>query len=117
MRAISLQALLAACLVAVGSFEAIVAYFVFVTVAFLALTVFSLYRLPSVHGVSRVPGWPWTPLVFLAMLAITMVLLVAGSPREAGLGVAVVVAGIPVYRRYFSRATGEVSEPVPLEET
>ena len=46
MLAIALQAALAALLVVLGSFETIVAYFVFVTVAFLALTVAGLYRLP-----------------------------------------------------------------------
>ena len=56
-------------LVLLGSFETIVAYFVFVTVAFLALTVAGLYRLPRPEpGAYRVPGWPVTPLVFLAML-------------------------------------------------
>lgn len=44
-RAILLQAILAAILVAVGTFGQIVAYFVFVTVAFIALTVASLFVL------------------------------------------------------------------------
>ena len=57
----------ASVLVLVGSFDTIVAYFVFVTVVFLALTVAGLYRLPRpAPGAYRVPGWPVTPLVFLA---------------------------------------------------
>jgi len=102
VRAIVVQALLAAVLVAVGTFEAIVAYFVFVTVVFLALTVAGLFRLPAPEDGLRAAGWPWTPLVFLGMLALTLTLLAAGQPREAALGVLVVAAGIPVYRRLFS---------------
>jgi APA family basic amino acid/polyamine antiporter len=97
--AIALQASLAALLVLVGSFDTIVAYFVFVTVAFLTLTVAGLYRLPRPEPAAyRVPGWPLTPLVFLAMLLVTLVLMGASNPRQALFGLAVVAAGVPVYR-------------------
>ena len=97
--AIALQAALAALLVVVGSFDTIVAYFVFVTVAFLAFTVLGLYRLPRPEPAAyRVPGWPVTPIVFLAMLLVTLVLLGVSNPRQALFGLAVVAAGVPVYR-------------------
>jgi APA family basic amino acid/polyamine antiporter len=97
--AIVVQAALAAVLVVLGSFETIVAYFVFVTVAFLALTVLGLYRLPRPGpGAYAVPGWPLTPLAFVAMLLVTLALLAAGNPRQAALGVLVVASGVPVYR-------------------
>ncbi len=96
--AIGLQAALAAALVVLGTFETIVAYFVFVTVAFLALTVAGLYRLAPPPLALRVPGWPLTPLVFLAMLLAMLVLLGAGNPLQSALGAAVVAAGVPVYR-------------------
>ena len=67
VRAVLIQATLAALLVALGSFDAIVAYFVFVTVAFLGLTVFGLVRLkrrlPSVSY--ETPLYPLTPILFL----------------------------------------------------
>jgi APA family basic amino acid/polyamine antiporter len=116
VRAIALQAVLAAVLVSLGAFEAIVAYFVFVTVAFLALTVAGLYRLPSPEPAHRVPGWPWTPLVFLAMLLVTLLLLGAGSPIQAALGLAVVAAGVPVYRLLVAPRRGGSTAPVPLEK-
>ncbi|HEY7922368.1 MAG TPA: APC family permease, partial [Vicinamibacteria bacterium] len=100
--AIGLQAALAMVLVLLGSFETIVAYFVFVTVAFLALTVAGLYRLPRpAPGAYRVPGWPVTPLVFLAMLVLMLALLGASNPRQALLGLLVVGAGVPVYRFFI----------------
>ncbi|HEX9187251.1 MAG TPA: amino acid permease [Vicinamibacteria bacterium] len=116
VRAIAVQAALAAALVALGTFETIVAYFVFATVAFLALTVAGLYRLPPPEAAFRVPGWPLTPLVFLAMLALMLALLGAGSPRQAALGVAVVAAGIPVYRLVVAPRHKVRSGPIPLEE-
>jgi len=97
-RAIALQAVLACALLALGSFSAIVAYFVFITIAFIALTVASLYRLPRPSGAAyRVPGYPWTPAGFLALLALLLVLMAAGSPKQAALGTLVVALGVPVY--------------------
>jgi APA family basic amino acid/polyamine antiporter len=115
-RAILLQATLASALVVLGTFDSIVAYFVFVTVAFLALTVAGLYRLPRPASGYRVPGWPATPAVFLAMLIVMLVLLGAGSPLQAALGVAVVAAGLPVYRLFVANRRDVRSAPVPLEE-
>ena len=56
-----------ACSRASGSFDEIVAYFIFVTLCFIALTVAGLYRLPRPQGDAyRVPGYPFTPIGFLA---------------------------------------------------
>jgi len=117
VRAIAVQAVLAALLVVLGTFETIVAYFVFVTVAFLGLTVGGLFRLPRPGaGTYRVPGWPVTPLVFLSLLLTLLALLAAGNPTQAALGTAVVGAGVPVYR--FLVAPRRAARPArqPLEE-
>jgi basic amino acid/polyamine antiporter, APA family len=99
IRGIALQAALACLVVAVATFDAIVAYFIFVTVAFVALTVAGIYRLPRPTGETfRVPGHPLTPLGFLALLVTLMALLAAGRPFEAALGTFVVALGFPVYR-------------------
>lgn len=114
VRAIVLQAGLASVLVALGTFDTIVAYFVFVTVAFVALTVASVFvqrrRDPSFH----VPGHPWTALVFLGLVAALLALLAAGSPVQALLGLAVVAAALPVYRMLQARRrTPFLEEPIP----
>ena len=103
MRAIVLQASLACVAVGLASFDAIVAYFVFVTIACVALTVAGIYRLPG--GACRIPGYPVTPLAFLTLLATLLVLLAAGRPFEAALGTAVVALGVPVYRFMVSQRT------------
>jgi APA family basic amino acid/polyamine antiporter len=93
--------------VALGTFDAIVAYFVFVTVAFLALTVIGLFRLrrTSPSAAYTTPLYPLTPVLFLASVALVLVLLAGGRPREAALGVSVVGLGVPVYRLLQRRET------------
>ncbi|MFI5169292.1 MAG: APC family permease [Vicinamibacterales bacterium] len=114
--AIALQAVLGSVLVLVGSFDTVVAYFVFVTVVFLALTVAGLYRLPRpAPGGYRVPGWPVTPLVFMLMLVVMLALLAAGNPRQTALGVAVVLAGVPVYHLLVASRPARAKR-APLEE-
>jgi APA family basic amino acid/polyamine antiporter len=98
-RAILIQATLAALLVGLGTFDAIVAYFVFVTVAFLALTVLGLFRVRRQARSQgyEAPLYPLTPVLFLASVSLVLVLLAGGRPHEALLGVAVVASGVPVY--------------------
>jgi basic amino acid/polyamine antiporter, APA family len=106
-RAIGLQALVASILIAVGTFPAIVAYFVFVTVAFLGLTVAGLFVLrarqhPPVPSY-RVPGYPVTPILFLVLTALVLGLLAGGRPKESMIGLLVVALGIPVFQRVGRR--------------
>jgi basic amino acid/polyamine antiporter, APA family len=106
--AVALQAALACALVTFGSFEEIVAYFIFVVVVFLALTVAALFVLRRRAGQGdeagyRTPGYPATPSLFLALVAVLLVLLAAGRPRESLLGAAVTAAGLPVYFLIFRR--------------
>ncbi|HZT70866.1 MAG TPA: amino acid permease [Terriglobia bacterium] len=99
--AIAVQCVLASLLVLIGTFSQIVAYFVFVAVAFLGLTVAGIIwlRLRSPNGLLlRVPGYPYTPLAFLTLVAFLLVLLAAHNPLQAFLGVAVVSLGIPAFR-------------------
>ena len=108
--AIALQAGLAILLVLVGTFSEIVAYFVFVTVAFIAASVAALYRLPpAAHGF-RTPLRSVTPAIFVALSLLLLALLIAGRPRQALLGVAVVALGAPVYQGLRRRGVLGVRE-------
>jgi APA family basic amino acid/polyamine antiporter len=96
--AIVVQASLATLLVLVGSFSEIVAYFIFVTVAFIAASVAGLYRLPPPGpGGFVTPFRRVTPGIFLALCGVLLVLLLAGRPLQAVLGALVVSAGLPVH--------------------
>jgi APA family basic amino acid/polyamine antiporter len=100
VRAILLQAALASALVAVGSFEAIIAYFIFVTVGFVGLTVAGSLRgfttAPRHDGTRRV-SVPISAVTFLALVSVLLVLIATNRPFQAMAGVAIVAAGLPVY--------------------
>jgi basic amino acid/polyamine antiporter, APA family len=100
-RAIAIQAAIASLLVVLGNFQQIIAYFIFVAVFFLGLTVAGLFvareRAQETSGRLRTPGYPFTPAAFLALVLLLLLLLAVRSPREAGLGCAAVLAGLPVY--------------------
>jgi basic amino acid/polyamine antiporter, APA family len=105
-RAIVLQAALASLLVLLGTFTQILAYFVFVTVLFVALTVaglFTLRRRESAEPAYRAPGYPVTPVIFLALVAMLLVLLAGHNPLQAALGAGIVGLGLPVYFVAFRR--------------
>jgi basic amino acid/polyamine antiporter, APA family len=111
-RAITLQAALACVLVAVGTFDAIIAYFFFVTVVFIALTVAAIFVLrrrsgggPAAAAAAgyRTPGYPITPLFFLLVIAALLFLLASNNPKQAFLGVGVVLLGVPVYQLLFRK--------------
>ena len=100
-RAIIIQGVIASILVALGSFEQIIAYFFFVAVLFLGLTVAGLFvirRKPEQEEtIILTAGYPFTPVAFLTLEVIMLILLATRNPREAALGSAVVLAGWPVF--------------------
>ncbi len=102
-RATAIQAVLASVLVASGTFEQIVSYFVFITVLFVGLTVASLFVLRRHGGVPAyaTPAFPLTPLIFLTLTAALLILLAGHGPLQAALGVAIVTLGAPVYSLTF----------------
>ncbi len=100
-RAIAIQAVLASLLVALGTFRQIVAYFVFVAVVFLGVTVAGVIRLhhrAADGAMPVVPGYPYTPGIFLGFVVLLLMLLAGHNPLQAFYGVAIVAGGIPVFR-------------------
>ncbi len=115
VRAIALQAVLASLLVALGSFNQIVAYFVFVTVVFIALTVAAVFKLrkrSGEKGIYQTPGYPVTPVIFLILVLLLLVLLAANNPKQAFSGFAVVALGAPVYFLFLRKKGGEKNHDV-----
>ncbi len=103
-RAIVLQSVLASLLVLIGTFSQIIAYFIFITVAFVALTVLAVFVLRKTDGASpgyRIPAYPLPMLIFLALVLLLLILLAGQSPMQAALGVGAVALGFPVYRLVF----------------
>jgi APA family basic amino acid/polyamine antiporter len=114
-RATGIQAVLASVLVLSGSFEQIVSYFIFVTVLFVGLTVASLFVLRRRRvGVPAyaTPAFPLTPMIFLALTAVLLILLAGHGPLQAALGVGIVALGAPVY----SLTLGPQPKPTTLHD-
>ncbi len=114
-RAIAIQAVLASILVALGTFNQIIAYFIFVTVLFVGLTVAGLFRIRrrSPDSSYRTWGYPVTPILFLALAVLLLVLLAGHNPLQAALGVGIVALGAPVYYRLFRRRPTPTPNPNP----
>ena len=100
-RAIGIQGIMTSLLIALGAFEQIIAYFLFVAVLFIGLTVCTLFvfrrRDRGVVAPVMTPGYPVTPLIFLAQVVVLLALVLMNTPRQALLGCAVVLLGVPVY--------------------
>ena len=101
VRAIAVQGVMTSLLVALGAFDQIIAYFIFVAVLFIGLTVTTLFvfrrqgRNPA--AAVATPGYPYTPVAFLVLVVALLALTMSHSPRQALLGCAVVLLGLPVY--------------------
>jgi APA family basic amino acid/polyamine antiporter len=97
-------------LAATGTFEQLLTYVVFVGWIFYALgaaCVFVLRRTqPDAERPFRVPGYPWTPLLFIIAAAALVANTIATQPARAATGIGVVLLGLPVY---FIWRKGEVS--------
>ena len=95
VRAILLQAVMASVLVAIGTFDAIIAYFIFVTVAFIGLTVAGVFRAGTTVTTS---GWlTLAATTFLVLVSLLLILVGVNRPLQALAGTAIVLAGLPVY--------------------
>jgi APA family basic amino acid/polyamine antiporter len=104
--AIVIQGTISSVLVAVSSFQKIIEYFIFVAVVFLAMAGAGLFlarrRNAGTAPLFRTPLYPVPVLIFLLLISTLLVLLVGSSPIQAGLGGAVVLAGIPAYLLFRS---------------
>ncbi len=84
-----------------GTFEQLLTYVVFVGWIFYALgaaCVFVLRRTrPNAVRPFRVPGYPWTPLLFIVAAVALVGNTIATQPGRAAVGIGVVLLGLPVY--------------------
>jgi APA family basic amino acid/polyamine antiporter len=93
----------AACgLVLSGTFEQLLAVASVLLVGVYASGFLALLTLrrrePELRRPFRVPGYPWTPLLMLAVSAAFLVANVAGDPRSSALALGLLAASYPAYR-------------------
>ncbi len=84
-----------------GTFEQLLTYVVFVGWIFYALgaaCVFVLRRTqPDAVRPFKVPGYPWTPLLFIVAAVALVGNTIVTQPARAAVGIGVVLLGLPVY--------------------
>ena len=99
--AIVLQSLWASVLILSGTFERLVIYSGVVLAVFSALAVGSVMvlrrRNPELARPYRVPFYPLVPLCYVGLSSAIAVFGFLERPIEAGLGIATVMAGVPLY--------------------
>ena len=110
----------AALLAATGTFEQLLTYVVFVGWIFYALGAVSIFvyrrRQPDAPRPFRVPGYPLTPLLFIAASGAIVANTFFTQPGRALLGLSVVLLGTPAFF-LWRRAAARAAIPVPGETT
>ena len=112
-RAIVLQAVWSAVLVATGTYRALFTRVVFTEWIFFAVMAIGLVLLRSRPGYTpayRARGFPAVPLVFAAAAAVVAVSQIVAHPRDSAMGLLLVLAGLPVYVLWAVLTSSE-SEP------
>src|SRR6201988_483371 len=110
--AIALQGLLASVIALLGTYDRILNYVVSVDVIFFGLTaccifVFRKRARNDEAGVVKVPGHPVTTLLFVAICWAVAINTVYHFPSNTLIGIAIMLAGVPVYWFWKSRRTTE----------
>lgn len=98
--AIALQGLLAIFVALLGTYESILNYVVSVDVIFFGLTaccIFVFRKHETAAGATRVPGHPFTTLIFIAVCWLVAINTVYKYPANTLIGMAIMAAGIPAY--------------------
>ncbi|HYL21828.1 MAG TPA: amino acid permease, partial [Gemmatimonadales bacterium] len=81
-----------------GTYAQLLDYVVFGDWIFFGLTAATLFRHRARHGPGfRVPGYPWTPALFVAAAGYVVASSVRANPGNAAIGVGLLALGVPVY--------------------
>ena len=107
--AIAVQGIWASVIALSGKYEQILNYVVALDAVFFGLTGAALVVLRrrdpvSASGGFRMPGHPWTTMVFVGAFWALAVNTVIHNPRSAGIGVLILLAGVPAYFFWRRRA-------------
>ena len=90
-----------AVLALMGKFQQLISYAMFVAWIFYGLGAAAIFvyrrKFPDMPRPYRVPGYPWTPLLFVAVAFALVVNVIASSPKSSLLALSFVAAGLPAY--------------------
>jgi APA family basic amino acid/polyamine antiporter len=113
----------AAVLAMAGTFNELLTYVVFSGWIFYGLTAATIFvyrkRLTDAQRPYNVPGYPWTPLLFIAaafvLVANTLVNNLRDSPTKTALALGIIVLGLPAYLIWRSRSTTPLEPSISPE--
>jgi APA family basic amino acid/polyamine antiporter len=110
--AIVAQGFISCALLLSGTFERLLAFTTFAIVLFSTLAggaaLILRVRRPSQPRAFRTPGYPLTPILFIAANLWVLVSVLATSAREALVGLVIVALGVPVYLWFRERRSGRI---------
>ena len=91
-----------ACVVALsGSFDTLTDYAIFALTLFYLLVAASVFlfrkRQPNAERTYRVWGYPFVPIVFIIVSTWLIVQTIWSNPRQSGIGLGLILLGLPVY--------------------
>jgi APA family basic amino acid/polyamine antiporter len=99
--AIVAQGVWSGILVLSGTLSQLVSYTGFAVVLFSAIAVCAVFvlrrRHPDAHRPFRAWGYPWAPAIFVATSFVMLVNELWRNPGATAIGVAIILAGLPVY--------------------
>ncbi len=105
--AVAFNAALASVLALTGTFEDLTSLFVFANWLFFALVVMGLMRLrsrePNLSRPFRVRPYPLVPGLFILLSIILTGSILVERPLRSGIGLLVLLSGVPVYRHFVLR--------------
>jgi APA family basic amino acid/polyamine antiporter len=106
--ALVLQGVWSAVLALSGSYDRLLTYVAFASLAFNALTVGGVFVLrrkrPDAARPYRTWGYPFTPALYLGCAAALLLYIFLGDVRDATAGIALVALGLPAYELFRRRA-------------
>jgi APA family basic amino acid/polyamine antiporter len=98
--AIALQGVLAIVIALLGTYEFILNYVVSIDMIFFGLTaccIFVFRKREGATGATRVPGHPFTTIVFIAVCWLVVINTVYRYPHNTIIGIVIMIVGIPAY--------------------
>jgi APA family basic amino acid/polyamine antiporter len=105
--AIVASSLWAMLLAVTGTFEQLLTYVVFVGWIFYALGGLAIFvyrrRHPDMPRPFRTPGYPLTPILFVASAAAIVINTIVSQPGRAAIGLGLVLLGVPAYFAWRAR--------------
>jgi len=104
-------------LAASGTFEQLLTYVVFVGWAFYALGAMSIFvyrrREPNAERPFRTPGYPITPILFVASALAIVGNTVISQPGRAAVGIGMVAIGVPAFYIWRAKRASAAREQTP----